>query len=245
MADQGKPQGTLKTAPVQLQTIKVVAIGSDQLDPQDKKVICKAICYCNVNPNKGKSGNRDQHQSCVSERLGELDKFLNHQSPYKAEVNYDMHRNPPAPIMDNGIITKVHPYLPGWIKKHWEEEKGYSFEAGQGMVRRPDVVIVKDPNKPPTQDNIKQIVEIKFKDKISHGQETDYPIIAGDKSKVKRLDPDECDCGSDDDKGKTSTVLEYATWAAGVIAATLQLRKGKLPKLPKFPSPKPSPSPAW
>ncbi|ENX11992.1 hypothetical protein F895_03497 [Acinetobacter sp. CIP 64.2] len=46
MAEQGKPLGTLKTAPAQLQTIKVVAIGNDQLDPQDKEVICKAICYC-------------------------------------------------------------------------------------------------------------------------------------------------------------------------------------------------------
>ena len=30
------------------------------------------------------------------------------------------------------------------------------------MSRRPDVVIVKDPNLPPTQDNIKHVVEIKF-----------------------------------------------------------------------------------
>ncbi|WP_445115003.1 VRR-NUC domain-containing protein [Acinetobacter sp. WZC-1] len=243
MADQGKPQGTLITSP--LKTTKVVAIDSTALDPQDKKVICKAICYCNINPNKGKKGNRDQHQSCVSERLGALDQFLNHQSPYKAEVNYDMHRNPPAPIMEKGIITKVHPYLPGWIKKYWEEEKGYSFERGQGMVRRPDVVIVKDPTKPPTQDNIKHVVEIKFKDKINHGQETDYPIIAGDKNKVKKLDPDECDCGNDDENGKTSTVFQFVTWAAAIVAAALQLRKGQIPKLPRFPSPKPSPNPAW
>ena len=54
MADQGKPQGILTTGPSQNPTIKVVAIISDALDLQDKKVICKAICYCEVNPNKGK-----------------------------------------------------------------------------------------------------------------------------------------------------------------------------------------------
>ena len=75
MAEQDKPQGKLITAPVQMQTIKVVAIGSDQLDPQDKEVICKAICYCNAKPNKGKAGH-NQYQSCVSERLKELDSFL-------------------------------------------------------------------------------------------------------------------------------------------------------------------------
>lgn len=244
MSDQGKPKGTLATTPTQMPTIKIVAIDNDALDPQDKEVICKAICYCHSVPNKGKT-EQNLHQSCVSERLKELDKFLSYQSPYKAEVNYDMHRNPPAPIMEKGIITKVHPYLPGWIKKYWEEEKGYSFESGQGMVRRPDVVIVKDPTKPPTQDNIKHVIEIKFKDRINKGQKDDYPIIAGDPNKVKKLDPDKCDCGSDDENGKTSTVLEFVTWAAGMIAAVLQLRKGKIPKLPKFPSLKPSPSPAW
>ncbi|KKW77375.1 VRR-NUC domain protein [Acinetobacter sp. Ag2] len=245
MADQGKPQGILTTGPSQNPTIKVVAIISDALDLQDKKVICKAICYCEVNPNKGKKKETNQYQACVSERLGELDKFLNYQSPYKAEVNYDMHRNPPAPIMEKGIITKVHPYLPGWIKKYWEVEKGYSFEKGQGMVRRPDVVIVKDPNLPPIQDNIKHVIEIKFKDKLNRDQVKDYPKIAGGQSKVKKLDPDECDCGNDDENGKTSMVIEFVTWAAGLIAAAIQLRKGKLPKLPRFPSPKPSPQPAW
>lgn len=246
MADQGKPQGKLTTAPAQNKITKIIGIGGDGLDPQDKKVICKAICYCEVNPNKGgKKGDRNQHQTCVSERLGELDRFLHHQSPYKPEVNYDMHKNPPAPIMEtDGILTKVHDYLPGWIKKYWEDDKGYPYQKGEGMVRRPDVIIVKDPTKPPTQDNIKQVIEIKFgTDVFDEKTKKDYEEIAGSPNKVKVLDPNKCDCSSDDDDhGKTSTVLEYATWAAGVILAALQLRKGKMPKFPKFPSPKPAPA---
>lgn len=241
MAEPEKPLGTLKTTPAQLQTIKVVAIGGNQLDPQDKEVVCKAICYCDTRPNKSKAG-RNQYQSCVSERLKELDRFLGHHSPYKPEVNYDMHKNPPEPIMDKGILTKAHDYLPGWIKKHWEKDKGYPYEAGEGMVRRPDVVIVKDPTKPPTQDNIKHVVEIKFKDKISKGQKDDYPIIAGDPNKFKRLDPDDCDCGNQKD-GTATEVSTAAAWAAAIAGTLLFfISKGKTPR-PRFPPPKPSP--AW
>ena len=32
--------------------------------------------------------------------------------------------------------------------KNWLNDKGYEYEKGQGMSRRPDVVIVKDPNLP-------------------------------------------------------------------------------------------------
>lgn len=242
MAEQNKPQGTLKTTPVQLKTIKIVAIGGDELDPQDKEVICKAICYCNSIPNKGKT-NQNLHQSCVSERLKELDKFMGHRSPYKPEVNYDMHKAPPEPIMDKDILTKTHDYLPGWIKKHWENEKGYPFESGQGMVRRPDVVIVKDPTIPPTQDNIKQVVEIKFgSDEFSRRQRRDYATIAGSEHKVKKLDADECDCGNPKDRNATE-VSTAAAWAAAIAGTFLYiLSRGKTP-LPRFPLPKPAP--AW
>ena len=73
MADQGKPQGTLTTS--QLKTIKIVAIDSTALDPKDKEILCSAICYCNYNPNKGKTQN-NLYQSCVSERLKEMDEMM-------------------------------------------------------------------------------------------------------------------------------------------------------------------------
>jgi hypothetical protein len=234
MADQGKPQGTLTTS--QLKTIKVVAIDSTALDPKDKEILCRAICYCNYNPNKGKKQN-NLYQSCVSERLKEMDEMMFNQSPYKPEITYDMHTDPPSPIMDKNILTKGHEYVWGWIKKNWLNDKGYEYEKGQGMSRRPDVVIVKDPNLPPTQDNIKHVVEIKFgTDTFEKPQRDAYTEIAGDRTKVKVLDPDECGCNSDDD-GKKSTVTEWATAAVATLVALAQLRKGKIPKMPKFPSP--------
>ncbi|KAF5275749.1 hypothetical protein FQR65_LT16581 [Abscondita terminalis] len=113
MADQGKPQGILTTKPAQLQTIKVVAIDSTALDPKDKQILCSAICYCNYNPNKGKKQN-NLYQSCVSERLKEMDEMMFNQSPYKPEITYDMHTDPPEPIMDKNILTKGHKYVWGW-----------------------------------------------------------------------------------------------------------------------------------
>ena len=234
MADQGKPQGTLTTS--QLKTIKIVAIDSTALDPKDKEILCSAICYCNYNPNKGKTQN-NLYQSCVSERLKEMDEMMFNQSPYKPEITYDMHTAPPEPIMNKNILTKGHEYVWGWIKKNWLNDKGYEYEKGQGMSRRPDVVIVKDPNLPPTQDNIKHVVEIKFgTDTFEKPQRDAYTEIAGDRTKVKVLDPDECGCNSDDD-GKKSTVTEWATAAVATLVALAQLRKGKIPKMPKFPSP--------
>ena len=139
--------------------------------------------------------------------------------------------------MDKNILTKGHEYVWGWIKKNWLNDKGYEYEKGQGMSRRPDVVIVKDPNLPPTQDNIKHVVEIKFgTDTFEKPQRDAYTEIAGDRTKVKVLDPDECGCNSDDD-GKKSTVTEWATAAVATLVALAQLRKGKIPKMPKFPSP--------
>jgi hypothetical protein len=42
------------------------------------------------------------------------------------------------------------------------------------MVRRPDAVIVNDPTQPPTQGNIKKVVEIKFQG-MSLTQPRDVP----------------------------------------------------------------------
>ena len=159
-----------------------------------------------------------------------MDEMMFNQSPYKPEITYDMHTDPPSPIMDKNILTKGHEYVWGWIKKNWLNDKGYEYEKGQGMSRRPDVVIVKDPNLPPTQDNIKHVVEIKFgTDTFEKPQRDAYTEIAGDRTKVKVLDPDECGCNSDDD-GKKSTVTEWATAAVATLVALAQLRKGKILK---------------
>jgi hypothetical protein len=64
------------------------------------------------------------------------------------------------------------------------------------MVRRPDVVIVNDPSKPPTQNNLAAVVEMKFQaDSPKPGQIEAYQEIAGgDANRVVELNESECNC---------------------------------------------------
>ncbi|MBR8005568.1 VRR-NUC domain-containing protein [Burkholderia vietnamiensis] len=170
-------------------------------DPADKKVICKAICVCNREPDTGAAG-QSLRQQCVSRNLRDVDRSMGWQSPYKSEVNYDMSRWPPAPIMRSASPTEAHPYLPGWIAKYWPGGQD-AYPSGSNAVRRPDVVIVKDGSLPPTQDNIKGVVEIKFPPQTKDPeQEDDYARIAGSPNKVATMGPGDCDC-SDDDGGES------------------------------------------
>ncbi|MDR9839821.1 VRR-NUC domain-containing protein [Herbaspirillum huttiense] len=199
-------------------TTTVVKIGQPTLDYEDKKVLCSAICKCKDAPGIGKDG-RSLKQSCVSSRLRELDKLLEHRSPYKPEVNYDMTKEPPEPIMDSSIATKAHDWLPGWISKYWEVDHGSAYLKGAGMIRRPDVITVLDPTKPPTQENIKQVVEIKFPpDTLTRAQGDAYIEIAGDKNKLVKIGPENCDCNKPEPEESKIPVEEL-----GVAATALRL----------------------
>jgi hypothetical protein len=209
-----------------------------QLEPVDKKVLCSALCHCDKMPDVGKDG-KQLKQGCVSGRLQALDQLLDHRSPYKQEINYDMTQSPPAPIMDSGVLTKGHRYLPGWIRKYWGTAPEHSpvFKAGKGMIRRPDVVIVKDPAKPPTQENIKQIVEMKFPpDALSERQEADYQKIAGDPGKLLVLEPADCNCDASEPESAKIPVnkLGWAAIATAWIAFVCTRGRTPRPPLPAF-----------
>jgi hypothetical protein len=218
-------------------TTTTVRVNQPQIDRLDKKILCSALCKCDKGPSIGKNG-QQLKQVCVSMNVKALDELLSHRSPYKQEVNYDMTKRPPAPIMDSSIATKAHDYLPGWIRKYWqtEAEHGPAFKAGKGLIRRPDVVIVKDPLRPPTQDNIKQIVEIKFPpDSLSAAQRAAYAEIAGGQDKLVELGPDQCDCDSPEPHPPQIPVkeLSFAAAAAGWLAFILT--RGKIrPPAPNF-----------
>jgi hypothetical protein len=186
-------------------------------------------------PTIGAAG-QNLKQQCVSGRLKAADALGSNQSPYKAEVNYDMSREPPAPIMNSSVATKAHDYLPGWIRKYWPG--GLSgYEPGVGNIRRPDVVVVNDPSRPPTQDNIKSVVEIKFPgDTLSRGQRSAYAQIAGDSSKVAVLGPDTCGCSESGEQTQTRPTESAVADDFEEGARTL-LRGGLPPVLPPFPIP--------
>jgi VRR-NUC domain len=86
------------------------------------------------------------------------------------------------------------------------------------MIRRPDVVIVNDPTRPPTQDNIKQVVEIKFPpDTVSREQRRAYADIAGSSDKVVVLGPEDCDCWSPKPKPTTIPAPDAKSLTVGSI----------------------------
>lgn len=220
-------------------TTTVVRIHGVKIDPVDKKVLCSAMCKCDKQPNIGKDG-KQLKQGCVSAHLKGLDKALDHRSNYKQELNYDMTQTPPAPITDSDVDTKGHDYLPGWIKKYWgsKPEHPRTYRPGTGLIRRPDVVIVKDASKPPTQDNIKQIVEMKFPpDTLEARQRDAYIQIAGEEKKLATLEPGDCDCQSEEPKDPNIPIEELG--AAATVAAWVLyiLSKGKSPRPPLRPVP--------
>lgn len=222
-------------------TTTPVYVNFAEVDGTDKDVLCMAVCECKAVPDIGKKG-QSLRQVCVSKMLNKRDFLAGYQSEHKAEINYDMTKNPPAPIMDYDTKTMAHRWAPGWIKKHWDEDPTHPmWLPGEGYVRRPDVVIVKDPSLPPTQDNIRQVVEIKFDgDPWGEGQELDYRKIAG-KGKLAELTPKKCSCDDPDRKTKTEDLKaeELKDELKGMldIVANKGRRGGRRPRLPKkFPN---------
>jgi len=211
-----------------------VGIRTPEIDPGDKKVLCSALSQCDKTPNVGKDG-KQLKQACVAERMKALDKLLEHRSPYKQEINYDMTKTPPAPIMDSGVETKGHQWIPGWINKRYGKDPAYppKYTAGKGLIRRPDVVIVKDPAKPPTQDNIKQIVEMKFPpDTLLKPQKEAYETIAGDENKLKKLEPGDCNCDKPEPDAPKVPAEALGPLGAAAAWALYVVSRGRSPRPP-------------
>ena len=143
-------------------------------DPE-QGLICHVMCSCkNVRdipneelgpPKRGKTG--PNRQNCVDQQLWKIDDASGHTSTIKAEVPYDMSQKPPAPIMSRMQPTRATRRKP----------------AGSKI---PDIVLVKDGTKPPTQDNLRKIVELKFPgDRHEEEQIAAYNRIAGRRTGVR------------------------------------------------------------
>ena len=94
----------------------------------------------------------------------------------------------------------------------------------------PDVIIVQNPNRPPTQDNIKQVVEMKFPpDPHNREQLEDYAAIAGNKNKIVEMKPSDCDCGQENQRSKVP--VEQVGWAAAIAGGVMfVLTRGRSPR---------------
>lgn len=176
--------------------------GKGYLNPLDEKLLCRVACQCSLKPEIAINGN-EQKQNCMEKTLDTINKIDPHNAYYKPEVSYDMTKKPPRPILESnpkpGVAAQKHPSWLGWLKKHWDDpEAGRpKFERNTGQIRRPDIVIVYDPMESPVQENIRQIVEVKFPgDFLKDGQERDYSRIAGSRKKLVVLEVGSCGCDS-------------------------------------------------
>jgi len=172
----------------------------------DDKVLYEVMCCCSNNPCTGSEAGTNQRQGCVSATLQAADEVLNHQSRYKPEISYNMDTNPPSPFMhsdESGQETTQK--SDRWQTRARQEIPDY--QPNECMVHRPDIIIVKDPSKPPYQDNNYRIVEMKFKGgRWGRDQKEDYEDIAGNKDKLKLMEEGDCTCS--DDNGEREPVAQ-------------------------------------
>ncbi len=173
-------------------------------------VLCKAICFCNQNPDRSSTGAKLKQQ-CVSSNLKAADQALGGRSPLKPEVSYNVATTPPTLLPASPVPDD--PDLPG--------------NTGPGYQRRrPDVVVVDDVSKPPTADNVSRIVEIKFPgDALRPGQLAAYQKIAGGPDKVSVMGPADCGCGGDPEDPATVPSTSKVGFFAALLAALLVLLK--------------------
>jgi type VI secretion system secreted protein VgrG len=170
--------------------------GGGPLTP-DEATLCGVICLCNADP-----APHTRPSDCLTSRLRALDAASGGTSRLKAEVPYDMNQHPPAPIM-----SKNEP---------WRPTRGKP--KGSRVL---DVVIVKDPSKPPTRDNLEEVIEVKFPgDHFSEGQADDYERIA-DGAPFEKFDPERCGCPGRRRRREVTDVAALALLTLFVIVLIL------------------------
>jgi type VI secretion system secreted protein VgrG len=131
-------------------------------------------------PNGTRGTTGPNRQQCVAKILWDYDRALSNQSKIKAEVPYDMSQDPPAPIMSNNDPTRPT----------------HSRPSGSKI---PDVILVKDGTRPPTRDNIRKIIEMKFDgDPPDADQIKIFKRIGGRGVPIETWTPETCGCGEEE-----------------------------------------------
>lgn len=148
----------------------------------DQTVMCSVACCCHKNPSQGKA-DQDLYQACMHGVFATADAALNYKSRYKSEISYDMKTNStPIPLMHR---DPNNPYTTepsrNWMRR---AKTIIGYRPRSGHIRRPDLVIVKDPSLPPEADNIERVIEYKFgSDPRNLNQNKAYRKIAGKRKK--------------------------------------------------------------
>ncbi len=191
---------------------KTTVVGAKTGLTKDERLrLCDLMCRCGrvgfaVTFKSGRT--RVMRQKCIEERLNLANAtsraLTGSPTDYLPEVPYDMRPTPPAPpvpIMDSDEPTTPVEDVLGWINDNWPGKIGgyvQAKKAGENQIRRPDVVILRDPNQPPVQSNLRAVVEMKFDDSFRPGQEIAYKRIAGADAQYVSMRRADCGCNDDD-----------------------------------------------
>ena len=188
------------------------------ITPEDEALLCRIMCNCDKIGVWTRGGGRVQRQKCVEQRIDAENARsvaeTGRKTGYVPEVNYNMTTKPPSPIMSADDPVKPHDDLLGYIFNDWPGKmKGYLHgkQAGIDQIRRPDVVIVHDPDQPPEQSNIRAVIEMKFDDALTRGQAADYIKIAGDEAKYVPLKKAQCGCPDKDAEKEPAPSTQRST----------------------------------
>lgn len=197
------------------------------------QLLCWIYCCCRNNPLPSESGQTDGYQRCVSNTLDNANRALGGRSTYKAEQAYNMRTVPPTPLM-----SRTNPMMPS---QNWRYRPGSyvdGFRAGQGDIRVPDVVIVRDSSRPPTADNIERIVEMKFTESgFDEEQLFDYQRINPGVERMDGRNGTNCDCEEWERKGREIELQN------SILLRLLLLLLGRGRRPGQFPAPMPAPRP--
>ncbi|WP_133645180.1 VRR-NUC domain-containing protein [Paraburkholderia flava] len=199
------------------------------LPPDDVAYLCKRICLCECRPLISSKG-RQLKQRCVTVSVRNDCDYREQVWKYKGEVGYNMINNPPSPIMAALKRNQPFQFPLGMDTKALEEAIDLAKLTGRaqkGLLRIPDVVIVKDRRDfDLSQRNIECVVEIKFPgDRWQTGQERAYVQIAGDQDRLKLLSPATCSCKSCD---KPETTPEMVTLPEKTVVPDMTRRLARI-----------------
>lgn len=161
----------------------------------DRDILCEVVCFCSF------SGREGGKTACVRRTLAAPirhrgDRVWDPAAPATgtmvAYVEVPFTRGPPAaPVMSDVPSRRLR------------DSKGAPLLLPKGDLQpipgtlRPDIVVVNDPTRPPTPDNIKDIYEVKFPpDDWGATQFEDYQTITG--REAIELTPQKCGCDGDE-----------------------------------------------
>ena len=162
------------------------------------------ICQCQDDPSP-----HVRPSDCVTARVRAMEDASGQKSKIRAEVPYDVSKDPPAPIMSKN-----------------DPRRATRGKPKDSQV--PDIVVVEDENKPATQDNLEEVIEIKYPpDKLSDQQRDQYRRIAGN-APFEVFGPERCRCPGPTKKPKPVANEEIIAAAALtlLLLALLMARQG-------------------